>query len=156
MRIIAPRLRGGWPESYTEDVVQDALVDIIRAHADCQAESEGETVAWVVAIGRRRVATLYRREAHRRRKRSALAPTENIADSGVGALSPGLQRVVGSLSDPLSELSEQQHRLLWERILGGATWAEVGEALHIPHTAAKRRWQRLVVRLRASFPLYPD
>lgn len=150
LRVIVPRLRGGWPEAFTEDVVQEALVDIVRSHADCRATSEGETVAWVVAIGRRRVASLYRQEALRRKKRTPLTDIGDVPDTKAAVPSPGLASLLTELDHAVSGLSAEHHHLLWERLLARSTWAEVGSELDIPRTAAKRRWQRLMVRLKRT------
>jgi DNA-directed RNA polymerase specialized sigma24 family protein len=60
------QLRGGWTESWIDDVVQDALLDIVRSVHGCRATSEREVRAWVAAIGRRRIRNLFREESHGR------------------------------------------------------------------------------------------
>jgi DNA-directed RNA polymerase specialized sigma24 family protein len=147
---VGPRLRGGWCEDWTEDVVQEALVDIVRAHGDCRASSEREVVAWVRSIGRRQVAELFVKEAGRRG--SSLDAVGDVAAVEACAPSPRIARALESVRAVVCTLGREHHRLLWSRVVASHTWQEVGEELGIPPTAAKRRWQRVLARLRATGP----
>lgn len=145
---IAPRLAGGWCESWTPDVVQDALVDVARSYRDCRASSEAQVHAWLVAIARRQVATLFRREHERQH-----VPLDFAPDFPVAPPAPPSSRIapaLDSLRIALAGLEEDHLRLLWTRWVASGTWSEVGEALGTTAGGAKRRWQSLLPKLRAA------
>ena len=144
--VIRPRLRGGWCEDWTDDVVQEVLLDIVRAHGGCRAVSDADLTAWVAAIARREVAEFFRRE-HWHSETVGLLAMARLSverdEPAAGAASVAIE----SLRPLMARLAPDQHELLYERLISAATWTEVGEQLGIPATAAKRRWQRLVLRL---------
>jgi DNA-directed RNA polymerase specialized sigma24 family protein len=37
VRVVAPRLAGGWTAGRVEDVVSEAVLDVLRAHPHCRA-----------------------------------------------------------------------------------------------------------------------
>jgi len=144
---IAPRLAGGWCEAWTPDVIQEALLDIVRSHASCRASSEPEAVAWVAALGRRQVATLFRREA--RRRELPLDAARRCTDD-LPPPSPRIARALDLLRTALRDLRDDQHRLLWARWILSLTWQEVGQELETTAGGAKRRWQGLCRHLRCA------
>lgn len=148
MAAVAPRLAGGWCDSWTQDVVQEALLDIVRSHRRCRASTEREVLAWVCAIGRREVAELFRREADRRDL--SLDAACSFAASSPPPPSPRIARALRSLQTVLSDLTEDQQRLLWMRWVASWTWAEVAGDLETTAGGAKRRWQSLLPRLRSG------
>jgi RNA polymerase sigma factor (sigma-70 family) len=148
--LVQRRLRGGHTEPWIEDVVQESLVDVLRSYRDCRAASEAEAIAWITAIGRREVAELFRREG--RATLVDLSYTDTVAAPGESDdPSPDPRRQF--LRAALQRLGSSQHRLLWSRLVVALTWPQVGAELRISHTAAKRRYQRLLRRLRKEAPL---
>jgi RNA polymerase sigma factor (sigma-70 family) len=144
VHLVRRRLSDGWARDWADDVVQAGLLQILRAHTTCRADSEPEVVGWIMAIGRRQVADLFRTRP---------APEYPLSeDAAESAEPPHVSEhpeaaVLRRLEAVLSTLTPEQNRLLWYRIVGGWTWAELGQELEIPRTAAKRRYQRLVRRL---------
>jgi DNA-directed RNA polymerase specialized sigma24 family protein len=149
---IGRRLRGGWSESWIDDVVQEALLDVARSYHGCRAAEEREAIAWVDAIARREVASLFRREGAARLE--PLGP--DIQQPHLDVIAPRWATMLQHLSSELSGLSGDAQFLLWARLLGQVTWAEAGQALGIPGSAAKRRYQRLLARLRKHCPAPPE
>lgn len=145
LSVVRRRLRGGWTGDHIPDVMQDALVDILRSYEECEATSEGGVRAWIQAIARREVTELFRR-----------GPGEGCeidpewAEPADTPPSPRIARALVSLEQAAASLEGLSHRLLWARFLVGMTWHEVGVELGLPSSAAKRRWQRLQVTLRRA------
>jgi RNA polymerase sigma factor (sigma-70 family) len=150
VRSIAPRLAGGWAAAFAEDVVGDAMVDVLRGFAGCRAGCEGEFRAWIAAIARREIASFFRHEAGRHRLHVSL-------QSGL-PLSAPFEEPDEDAGEPDAsltlDLSAAEWNLLRLRIDTSATWSEVGRELGIPATAAKRRYQRLLRRIRSR--THPD
>lgn len=142
-RTIAPSLRGGWAEDWLDDVVDECVLDVLRALHSCRARNEGQLLAWLAAIKRRQLALLFRRES--RSDRVLYLPTETI-DSRPFADWPAA--ILRELNNGIDELSEVQSRLLWMRFRLEATWREIAMELGVRPSAAKRRYQRLIASLR--------
>src|SRR5690606_41602445 len=70
-RTIAPSLRGGWAEDWLDDVVDECVLDVLRALHSCRARNEGQLLAWLAAIKRRQLALLFRRESRSDRDRKS-------------------------------------------------------------------------------------
>lgn len=150
LRSLSPRLKGGWTEAWLEDVVQAALLDICRHVGACRARTEEELLAWVHSIGRREVANLCRAEARWREGCNAFVEQQEDEASDLGpADAPETlsahQRV---LRRRLARVSPSGHEILWMRLAEHATWGEIARALGITQAGAKRRYQRLMTRLR--------
>jgi DNA-directed RNA polymerase specialized sigma24 family protein len=60
VHLVRRRLNDGWARDWADDLVQAGLLQILRAHTTCRAESEPGLVAWIMAIGRRQIADLFR------------------------------------------------------------------------------------------------
>lgn len=130
-----------------DDVVQTALLNLLRSYRTCQARSEAEVRAWIHAIGRREVASLFRDESRFSRVRATLTigPSEWTAEH---ELDVEERPVIRRLRFAIRPLRTDQHLLLWMRLQERATWPEIGRELGITPAGAKRRYQRLVARLR--------
>jgi DNA-directed RNA polymerase specialized sigma24 family protein len=96
------------------------------------------------------VAELFRQEADRRG--SSLDAAGDVAAVEACTPSPRIARALESVRAVVCTLGREHHRLLWSRVVASHTWQEVGEELGIPPTAAKRRWQRVLARLRDAGP----
>src|SRR5690606_21361944 len=120
-RTIAPSLRGGWAEDWLDDVVDECVLDVLRALHSCRARNEGQLLAWLAAIKRRQLALLFRRES--RPDRVLYLPTETI-DSRPFADWPAA--ILRELNNGIDELSEVQSRLLWMRFRLEMNCSEAG------------------------------
>jgi DNA-directed RNA polymerase specialized sigma24 family protein len=140
-------LAGGPYESWTEDVVQEGLIDVLRSHGRCRATTELEVIGWIGAIARRQLIALFRQET--RQSHLALAAASQNFDEDA-ACSPSLNQALSDFER--LQLTAAQHLLLWERLVYRSTWYEVGHALGVKPSAAKRRYQRLIVYLRTALP----
>lgn len=138
--LVSPRLSGSWAEGWIEDVVQEALLDVLRGYRSCRASSETAARSWVRTIGRREIAQLCRHEAERSRHTVSL--TDHIyapAASSLGPMPLEDSTVLSRLRKVLDQAGPDESRLLWARFQISASWAEVGQELGIAPTAAKRR-----------------
>jgi RNA polymerase sigma factor (sigma-70 family) len=133
-------LRGGWTESWAEDLVQDALVDILQYGPGCRATSIAELQLWLRRIRDRRIAALFRAEG--RRAVNGVALQDDLpADADLP------HAWMGELIRAFAPLTDPQERLLWLRLQERATWPEIAASFGISPAAAKRRYQRLCKRL---------
>jgi RNA polymerase sigma factor (sigma-70 family) len=141
---------GSWALDWLEDVVQEAVLDTLRAYRSCLARSEAEFRSWLHTIARRRLLQLVRSETTACEARAQLA-VEILLDQASPAFpSSQLRSKLKWLDEQLANLPPDHVTLLWAKSQSGATWKEVGATLGIPPTAAKRRYQRLIRRLRRA------
>ncbi len=119
-----------------EDLAQDACLRAIRHEADFQGDA---LWPWIQVIGVR----LALNELRRRRRALAtalrvtpapLAPTEDL-----------------DLWDALRRLPRNQRAALVLHVLDGASYAEIGEALHVPEGTVASWVSRAKARLRVEF-----
>jgi DNA-directed RNA polymerase specialized sigma24 family protein len=148
MRLISPLLAGGWTDGWVEDVVGEAVIDVLRAHPCCRAAGEGEFRAWVATIARREVATFLRCELPRQHLHSPLGPHLTLPDP-----SPDVDPETSRISLGHLPLTRAEREFLLLRLDATLTWAEIGREFGIAGTAAKRRYQRLLRRLRADYSI---
>ena len=135
-----------------DDVVQEALLRLWINRAKCRARSDAEAVGWVMAIARCTAADLLRPEW---RMPTISVEIENALRSSAGADDDdtGLAGRIAWLS---WTLREQDSAILWHRLVLGQEWCDVGASLGISWTAARRRYQRAIIRLRALAVLDPE
>ena len=141
--LVRCKLAGGWAESWIDDVVQNATLDLLRGFPSCRADTVAGVHAWLRTIARRETATLFRGEARRVRLTDPLEAAEGAAQNG--SLPPPAPLLLRQFLDALPA---HQHRLLWLRLQLSASWREVGAEMGVPASAAKRRYQRLLHRAR--------
>lgn len=149
-RWLCPRLRASGarqPEDDAADIAQEVTIRVLRCHSTCRAASEQQAVAWVRAITRN---LLVDHRRHERRREAALATfrgeaaTSNVSVDNRG---PATDKGAASL---LAMLRDDDLAVVQLRLGARATWREVGKVLGCSPTAAKRRFQRLLTRLRRS------
>ena len=135
-----------------DDVVQEALLRLWVNRAKCRAQSDAEAVGWVTAIARCTAADALRPEW---RMPTISVEVESALRSSAGAEDddPGLAGRIAWLS---WTLREQDSAVLWHRLVLNQEWCDVGASLGISWTAARRRYQRAVLRLRALAVLDPE
>ncbi len=139
-----------------DDVVQDALFQVWRHFRRCRASSAFELRAWLYAIGRHAAIDALR--ANHPERRAAIriisldATAEPIAgytmdDGGSSSSASMLVAEVLAMLDRTSDASVRE--LLWRRLVVNESWLDIGAALGISWTAARRRYQRAIQRARA-------
>lgn len=145
-----------------EDVAQLTLLRVARHLAECRAESPFQFAAWALAIARRAVldvrreplgeAASLRTSLDRLVVRGAERVLADDAPEVGGALdgSPAVVAVLRAALAAYAKTGPETAELVWMRVVAGATWNEVGRAMRIPAGAAKRRYQRAQVGLRAG------
>lgn len=144
-RRIEARLGRGMQVADVEDIAQDVRVKIIQNIGSCRATSKEQLIAWTWAVARNCINDHFRRQGSVRTASPDWLPDGNVGaqDSSESPMSP-LMRIMEEIE---ATLSAEKQRLLYLRLMHGATWEELGVALGITPSAAKRRWQRLQVRI---------
>ena len=122
------------------------MMRVYRGLASCRASTDAELRAWLRQILRREIAGIARREAWKARVTVALDLAFGFEgpDPDAESSPPALDR----LQELLDDLKPDDHTLLWMKFSTDAKWREIAAALEIPATAARRRYQRLIERLR--------
>ena len=135
-----------------DDVVQEALLRLWINRARCRARSDAEAVGWVSAIARCTAADLLRPEWRMPtisvEFENALRAASDAEDDEVG--------LAGRIAWLSWTLREQDSAILWHRLVLNQEWCDVGASLGISWTAARRRYQRAILRLRALAVLDPE
>lgn len=140
--------RAGFDHSFAEDVLQDALLLItLRAH-QCRATSVRSAMSWMRSVARSAITEAMRREGPPRSsldgQRSAGAAVQSF-DESIGRrpeCTAGMETMLRLTVDASLALSPQDATLLWMRLIAEEEWSDIGLALGISATAARRRFQR--------------
>lgn len=144
----------GAGDSYIDDLVQEACVRLLRAQrrgpvtdleALMRAVARG---AWVDHIRRRTRARLYTEQFGRE-----LETESSLNDPELGDLVDRLELVVQEMLDREGATDCKQLALEY---FESRDWRVVSERLGLSYSAARKRWSRCVVRLRAAFARHPD
>ena len=149
--------RRGW-EDTADDLAQETLIRIARGLDGCGAVNDAILLEWVRTVTRN-VGTDYLRSMRDEwEQREFLRTVDAAVDSELWEreierwereiidLGPGIMLRI--LREAHATESEDLQVLLWHRLVQGDEWSETGGAVGIPHTAAKRRYQRAQARLR--------
>lgn len=145
-----------WEEA-AKDLAQEALIRIAATVGGFRGENDGELVTWCVTIARN-IATDRLRVV---RDRADVEALKLEVGWGVTGESSSWTAEEGYVSDELRVLlrllrkaqaaePEASQELLWRHVVLHDSWHEAGEALGIPPTAAKRRFQRAQKRIRIA------
>jgi RNA polymerase sigma factor (sigma-70 family) len=140
-------------ESYSQDVALEALMRVRRHYRSCRAESDREVRAWAIAIARNEALRLFESGYFRYAVSLAAGQIERPAAFAAHADSEAsergawhhLRQLAGAAQD---SLPRETQRLLFVRLIEGASWREVAEEFGTTDAGAKRRYQRAVARLR--------
>lgn len=127
-----------------EDVTQEALLRVWINRARCRAGSDAEAAGWIATIARfTAVDTL--RAAFRMPTISidVEAPVSLLIESDGESKGPAERLAWLSWA-----LAESDSTVLWHRLVLSQEWREIGTSLGISWTAARRRYQRALSRLR--------
>jgi RNA polymerase sigma-70 factor (ECF subfamily) len=134
------------------DLLQDWSLRVLKALPSCRATEDQQLIDWALAVARHTVSQFYRREwpqvAGRVEIDELLASEflEHDSASEIDVSTPlrlALRKAYGELSASAAEVC-------WLRVIYDASWEEVGDSLGINASAAKRRYQRALVRLRTA------
>jgi RNA polymerase sigma factor (sigma-70 family) len=130
------------PEAAAEDLTQETLWRIHRHLGSVRGVEAAAFLGWCFMIARRvglDAVRAARREAHT----IALdAETLLVSEHGDATeTTPENPRAI-RLAKSQALLSPADQELLWRRIVRNESWLEVGGALRISWTAARRRYQR--------------
>src|SRR5262245_35783871 len=120
-------------EELTQQVFADAVASL--------REEESSSLAWLYTVAQRRFADELRRGAAGRRA-GALRPVGPAHQAEYGT------DVAAALRVAIARLPEGQRQVLVLKLLRGARFAEIGEALEVSPDAAKMRFVRALETLR--------
>lgn len=134
-------------EDLARDLCQEVLIRAMTSIGRCTFESDGRLLAWVLTIARNLLLD------HLRRARARPEVRADVLATGAVAVASGEETAASHLletlaADALAEVPDVTADLLRLRLVGGRSWKEVGAALGIAESAAKRRFQRAQVTLR--------
>lgn len=145
-------------EDLAQDIVQETLVRALAHLNDCRADTLGQFVSWAHAIATRVVLDERRRpfgliadvevrvNLEAEHHPSVEMPTlEDDADyHGITAVTLMLAAAAGAHRDAQGDVTD----VVTTRILGGAPWTVIAADLGTTPGGAKRRFQRMIARLR--------
>ncbi len=129
------------PEMCYEDIEQDALLHVHVHLPDCRAETEGALIGWALAIARRAALDVLREPFETRSLHSSVV-MERLADDAAGPDAEETPVSARRLVEAQQWLPAVDQELLWRRLVRRESWVEVGAALGLSWTAARRRFQR--------------
>ena len=133
-----------------EDVVQDIFVDIWR-HASRFDASMGSEATFVATITRRRLIDALRK---RKRQLAGVSVDESggvvAVERGDAAGQPMLSEEAAVARQVLSELSEDQQRVLQLSIFHGQSHERIAEATGLPLGTVKTHARRGLIRVREA------
>jgi RNA polymerase sigma factor (sigma-70 family) len=144
-----------WRE-LARDLAQDTLIRAARGLGAFRGTTDGEVVAWCVVIARNAGVDRLRAERDEKAAEDVRVEVDGFRagnwgrDADGDEASTGLRVLVRLLGEVHDEEPEESQELLWRRLVQHDTWREAGQALGVPETAAKRRYQRAQERLRVA------
>jgi RNA polymerase sigma factor (sigma-70 family) len=128
-------------QAWCDDLVQDTLLQLWTALAECRAQDDAHLVAWARAAAKNRARSWLRRELPRCLHRAPVEPDRLEDKPHEGRCWPALHREVNALAPGAQEV-------LFRRLVTREEWCEVAEALHTTPGGARRRYERAIGRLR--------
>jgi RNA polymerase sigma-70 factor, ECF subfamily len=139
-----------------EEVAQDVFVRVWQRASQFEA-ARGSVAAWIMAITRHRVVDELRQRSRRREAPYSvddlLAAAED-ADVGVEEQAWAHDRRRQVL-DALSQLPEEQRRVIVFAYFGGLTQSQIAVVLNCPLGTVKKRTRLALQKLRASLAEQP-
>jgi RNA polymerase sigma-70 factor (ECF subfamily) len=116
--------------SFEEDIVHDVFVQVLRG---ADALSEERARPYLLAAIRNAAANLRRGQARERHR------LEQVARSGPMFVPPPDEHQGADLEGLLAKLTDDQREVVYLKIWGGQTFAQIGELTGVPlQTAASR------------------
>jgi RNA polymerase sigma factor (sigma-70 family) len=145
-----------WEES-AKDLAQETLIRISATVGGFRGENDGELVTWCVTIARNiakdRLRVVRDRadvEALKLEVGWGVTAGNSSWDNEESDLSDELRVLLRLLREAQAAEPEASQELLWRHVVLHDSWREAGDALGIPATAAKRRFQRSQERIRIA------
>jgi RNA polymerase sigma-70 factor (ECF subfamily) len=144
VRSLARRMLGTTGEA--EDAVQEVFIELWRVAARFD-ESKGAEAAFVTTVARRRIIDRLRR--YKRRPETEMLPDSLAADEASSAESAAaLADEANHAHEALSQLGENQQRVIRLAVLKGMSHSEVARATDMPLGTVKTHVRRGLIRLR--------
>jgi len=141
------------PRYDTGDVVQEAMVRVLKKMDDFEYRNEGSFFSWICTATERALIDLVRHATRQRRDpaqevrldaTNAPQPSAPNRDPGEQAIEHDeYERVMAGLD----RLTEEQRRLILYREYGRLSWKELGEAINTPMATARRHYLEAVAAL---------
>jgi RNA polymerase sigma-70 factor (ECF subfamily) len=144
-------------EEWAQDLAQDSLIRIAGTIGGFRGVNDRELLGWCFTIARNH-ATDRLRVLRDRAEAEELRLEIGWGVSSASALrdvdeergSEALQILLRLLREAQSAEPEASQELLWRHVVLHDSWREAGEAMGIPATSAKRRFQRAQERIRMA------
>lgn len=146
-------------DEIASEIAQDTLLRVAQGLHCFRGSSNAQLITWARAIA----ANLAKDAARQTRDEweavvfgmeleelEAADPEAGFGNGDNPAVSQGKRLMLRLLGEALQGGNEEAQVLLWHRLVQGDSWSETGAAVGVTHTAAKRRYQRLQDRLRAT------
>lgn len=149
-RYLLSRLRAAPDaEDLARDLCQETLIRAMAAIPRSTFASDGRLLSWALTIARN-VLLDHLRQARGRGEVRGDDHWERIESGGPPANedAPPPRLLEALAAEALAEVPEATAELLRLRLIAGRSWKEVGDALGIAESAAKRRFQRAQAALR--------
>lgn len=129
-----------------EDVLQEVFLQVWRRAGDFD-EARGRVFTWLVTIARSRALDRLRAAGSRARlaEEAAQEPAEDIGDAAVDALNSEKSAIV---RNALTELADEQRKVLLLAYFEGLTQTEIAERLGDPLGTVKTRMRSGLIKLR--------
>ncbi|HEX6370861.1 MAG TPA: sigma-70 family RNA polymerase sigma factor [Longimicrobium sp.] len=146
-------------EEHAAEVAQETLVRVARGLHSFNGTTNGQLVTWVRSIATNLATDRARRT---RDEWEVLVFDEELDELTVEEPelsewneddtggSQGRRVVLRLLHEALAGVDQTGQALFWHRLVQGDDWVQTGAAVDLAHTAAKRRYQRIQDRLRAT------
>ena len=145
--------RPGW-EDTVDDLAQETIIKIARSLDTPLAENDAILLEWCTTVALNAGTDYLRSMRDEWDTRAFFSEAETLGALGWELQDCDIEEDAGAriLLRILREAHEEEggdaQTLLWHRLVQGDEWAETGDVLGIPHTAAKRRFQRMQGRIR--------
>lgn len=131
-----------------DDIVQETGIRIARHIDQCTASSVRQLVAWVLTITHREALRMLDRDWLRHGVVLEGADRDPVTQDSAAETTSASREIGTLLADAYRGLPELGQRLIYDRLMDGLSWGEIGDGLGTTAGAAKRRYQRMLVRLR--------
>ncbi len=148
--------------SFVQDVAQEASIRVARHVTGFRGESDAEVRAWANRIARNEALRLLETNflqcaalmVDLKPRELARTRLDRDDDQSDRATATKLQKEWGrALEEAYDALPSDTQELIHLRVTGARSWEEVGIRFGIAATAAKRRYQRALARLKREIEI---
>ena len=141
------------PRYDTGDVVQEAMIRVLKGVDDFEYRNEGSFFSWVCTATERALIDLIRHASRQRRdtgQEVSLSGT-NFPQLAANEKGPGEKAMerdeYARVMAGLDRISEEHRRVILFREYGRLSWKELGDAVGMPLVTARRRYLEAVAAL---------